>query len=330
MTHRRHRKKTQDGGGTVQLPPLFYSQDRKKKYVLKQAIGEGAFCVCHLFELPATHDQPAVSLAGKVFSRGKGSSRKRLERFEREVTIMKSLTHPNIVRYIDSISGVHGGKTLVDFKKNDSVPFTSPPVMFIEYCSGGSLSSFMKSRRPHKKQHYGRLTEKETLWVAECAARALDYLRGKRIIHRDIKLGNMLLQSPAGGELAVGIVLCDFGLSTLVPEGMEFVPHVVGTRAYIAPELIEGEGACYASDVWSLGVTMFHCLTARAPFEGNNSEETERKICVRSFRWRSSEQKFLSPAVRLLVNQMLQLDPTKRPLPSEIVTRVTAMAQEVK
>lgn len=318
--HRSH-KKAHD---SVKLPPLFYSQDRVKKYVLKDQIGEGAFCVCHIFERAPTDQQAGETVAGKVFSRGKGSSRKRLERFEREVNMMKDLQHPNIVRYIDSMSGVYGGKTLADFAKDDSVPFVCPPVMLLEYCSGGSLSAFLKSRRPHRKQHYGRLTERETCWVAECVARALEYLQTKSIVHRDIKLGNMLLQSPATGELnKVGIVLCDFGLSTYAPSPTKSTTHIVGTRAYIAPEVYQGDGACFASDIWSLGVTLFHCLTARAPFEADLTEEQEAKICVRAFRWRSSELKSVSRDMRLLVSEMIQLDPSKRPTPSEVITRVT-------
>lgn len=196
-------------------------------------MGEGAFSVCYLVE-----DSNGVLMAGKFFTRKTSSSRKRLERFEREVNIMKSLQHSNIVKFYGAISGVRDNKTFNDFRHNETVLYVHPPVMFMEYCSGMSLSTFLKARAdrnryPNKK--YGQLNEDETLWVAECTCRALAYLKDKMVLHRDIKMGNMLLQNsvdPKSSLLNAGIVLCDFGLATQLESDNQHISGTAGTPRF--------------------------------------------------------------------------------------------------
>ncbi len=305
------------------FPRVFYSRDKQFKPLKK--LGDGGFSVCYLFRMP--DDSTA---AGKIFSRGRSCSRKRLERFEREVELMKMLNHPNIVHFIDSASGVYKDKTLADFGPKDRVQFVQPPVMFLEYCAGGSLSSLLKSRLDKRRfphHRYGQLMQDEALWVAECAARALEYIHEKHFIHRDIKLGNLLLQSPCGSRdniarSRVGIVVCDFGLTVYLPDAEHSIKGRAGTPSYMPRELVRHQGATFASDIWSLGITLFHCLTGRPPFDAHDTSGIYRRIKEGAYRWKSAEKENIPSSLRELVDQMMAPDPKKRPTATEVLARV--------
>jgi len=328
----RRRMQQQRGGGRsdemAKLIPdvLVHPQTLAKYFRTHEKLGEGGFSVCYLVE-----DEEGTLMAGKFFTRKASSSRKRLERFEREVKMMQTLDHANIVKCYDAMSGVKDNRPLSDFKSGDHVSYHHPPVMMLEYCSGTSLSTFLKSRADHRRhpnRKYGKLSEAETLWVAECTARALVYLKEKRILHRDIKLGNLLLQHPVnrhGSLVNAGIVLCDFGLATQLGEDEHLAYGTAGTPYYIAREVIMHEGASFESDIWSLGVTLFYCLTGRAPFFSKSGRSTSgiyRKIRRGDYRWRSRERESISRGMRHLVQDMLEEDPEDRPTPEELLQRI--------
>lgn len=263
---------------------------------MNTSLGEGAFSKCFLLK----DESDGKYAAGKFFTRGASSSQKKLERFEREVSIMQALKHPNIVRIYAAISGVRGGRDLATFEKDEHVSFRHAPLLVMEYCSGGSVSSYMRKRRPSRlqpDQKYGVLKPLETLWVAECCARALQHIQTYRLVHRDVKMGNLLLQtnpSHTGNLTDVGIVLCDFGLATQLKDDNDRAKGTAGTPNYMAPEVVSRKGACYASDMWSLGVTIFHCLTGRCPFPAESVEDTYQRIEKNDYRWRSHEKERVS------------------------------------
>jgi serine/threonine protein kinase len=318
---RRRAAKTSSENIGRYLPDVFTNSSNERYYLTSRQLGEGAYSICYLVE-----DEQDLSMAGKFFTKKTISSRKRLEHFEREVKLMQQLNHPNIVKFYDAISGVKGNYSFADFNKGEHVSYHHPPVMFIEYCSGGSLSSFLKARAEHghRKQKYGMLNENETLWVAYCVCRALEYLREKRILHRDIKMGNLLLQNavkPNETLVNSGIVLCDFGLATQLKDNELLAFGTSGTPYYIAREVILHEGASYASDMWSLGVTLFYCLTGRAPFHSRSRSTSGiyRKIRHMEYRWKSGETEVISEGIRNLVNSMLSEEPVDRPTPTELL-----------
>lgn len=316
---------------TKDLPREIVSYDGVDVYVRTDtAIGEGAFSKCYLVQNKNTGEMGA----GKFFTRGASSSHKKLERFEREVSIMRALKHPNIVRIFSAISGVKGGRALNTFRENEHVSFRHAPLMVMEYCSGGSVSSYMKARRPHHlypDQKYGILSPLETLWVAECCAKALSYITTFRLVHRDVKMGNLLLQTKASssrnGLLDVGIVLCDFGLATQLSHDGDRAKGTAGTPNYMAPEVVSRKGACYASDIWSLGVTLFHCLTGRCPFPAESVEETYQRIEDNNYHWRSHEKDNVSSKMRKLVDSIMRTRPEDRLTADELLKQVETLKQ---
>ncbi|CCI48594.1 unnamed protein product [Albugo candida] len=170
------------------------------------------------------------------------------ESLKNELDILKRLHHPHIVRVIGSCE--------------DSVQL----YMIMQLCRGKSLFE-------HLYQEKRIFTEDEVKRMIRCLLRAIAFLHSNLIIHRDLKLENLLLeQSESIGTLK----LCDFGLSTRFKKGEKLV-RSLGTIDYIAPEVLEGEYT-EKCDLWSVGVICYELLTGISPFRCPTTDETMKKI----------------------------------------------------
>ena len=103
---------------------------------------------------------------------------------------------------------------------------------------------------------------------------ALRYLRRHKVIHRNMKLGNLFLNKNM--EIKVG----DLGLSAKLATAEERKKTICGTPNYIAPEIIAGHSHSFEFDVWSLGVIMFTMLCGKPPFETKDVKSTYKKIQI--------------------------------------------------
>lgn len=125
----------------------------------------------------------------------------------------------------------------------------------LEYCRNYTLKDLVKRRK--------RLTEHETRMYVSQVVKALIYIHAQGIIHRDLKLGNILINDQMEAKI------CDFGLSTRIKAEGEVKKTICGTPNYIAPEILEENGHSYEVDIWSIGVIMFTLLFGKPPFEDN-------------------------------------------------------------
>lgn len=155
-------------------------------------------------------------------------------RFIREGEALRLLNHPNIVKLLDAVSenGQH--------------------YLIMELVDGGALDEIL-SVTP-------RLPIAETLNLALDLADALTRAHRLKIIHRDIKPANVLMASDGMPRLT------DFGIARVVGSDITEAGSVIGTAAYIAPELFRGAAADTRSDIWSLGVMLFEVLAGVHPF----------------------------------------------------------------
>jgi 5'-AMP-activated protein kinase, catalytic alpha subunit len=129
----------------------------------------------------------------------------------------------------------------------------------IELCAGGDLLNYVRRRR--------RLKEDVAKAIFKQIIEGLSYCHSKQILHRDIKLDNILLDSK--GEVKI----CDFGISKVVKKG-EIMTEQCGTPAYIAPEFLRDKGYTgFAADIWSAGVVLYAMLYGTVPFKANNMSE---------------------------------------------------------
>lgn len=161
-----------------------------------------------------------------------------VKRFTQEARSVAKLAHPNIVQ-------IH------DFGNQDDITY-----IVMEYVDGGTLKDRLK--RP--------LSVPEAVEFMIQAAEGLDCAHRNGIIHRDVKPANMLLRKD--GHL----LLSDFGIAKIL-EGTTNLTRVgtgIGTPQYMSPEQGTGQAVDRRSDIYSLGIVLFHCLTGRVPFTADN------------------------------------------------------------
>ncbi|HQT94366.1 MAG TPA: protein kinase [Thermoanaerobaculaceae bacterium] len=168
------------------------------------------------------------------------------ERLRREVRLGRSLSHPSLVRVFELIEA--GGRLAVT----------------MEWVSGGSLAARVED---------GPLPIGQAVAVADDVLGVLAYLHSRGIVHRDVKPSNLLLDDKGCVRLAdLGLVRLLEGSGDLTATAM-----AVGTPGYMSPEQIRGLDPTPGADLYSLGVTLFHLLAGRMPFDGNSSFEVADK-----------------------------------------------------
>jgi serine/threonine-protein kinase len=161
-------------------------------------------------------------------------------RFQAEARAMKAVNHPGVVRIYDFDTDPAIGTYLV-----------------MQFVDGESLSRTLNRVR--------RLTAARTMALMAQAGDALHAVHRAGVVHRDVKPGNLLVRR--NGTL----VLSDFGIARGADAVQLTAPgSVVGTAAYIAPEVAMGDRATPLSDVYSLGIVAYQCLAGRRPFDGGS------------------------------------------------------------
>ena len=212
-------------------------------YKISRQIGNGAFGKVSLACNRLTGLKVAIKTIEKAFIKDQRTRRKIFQ----EVFIMKKLQHKHIIRLLEV------------FESSRNV------MIVLEYAGGGDLLQIIKSR--------GRLTEQEGRGIFFQVIDAVQACHSAGVVHRDIKLDNILLNSDA-----TEIKLCDFGVSRFCKAG-ERVNEQCGTPAYLAPEIIADEGyEPFYVDIWSMGVLLYAMLSANVPFKAKNLPDLHKLI----------------------------------------------------
>ncbi|SEG75730.1 serine/threonine protein kinase [Thermomonospora echinospora] len=187
----------------------------------------------------------------------------------------------------------HGGIAQVyDYGEHDDRAY-----LVMELVPGESLSRILART--------GGLTPEATLDVVAQAARALQVAHTAGIIHRDVKPGNLMVTAEGTVKITDFGIARGLNVSTLTQTGM-----VMGTAHYVSPEQASGQPITFATDLYSLGVVAFECLTGRPPFDA----EQPVAIALKHVREAPPELSAEVPdAVRALVRALLAKDPQERP-----------------
>lgn len=209
------------------------------RYRLVRAIGRGAVGEVWLADDLVLSRQVAIKRL--VANPAAGFDSDAIERIVREARVAARLHHPHVVSVFDLVTD--GGA----------------PYVVMEYVDGESLEARMRRAGPLS-------TDDARALIAQIAdALAAAHARG--IVHRDVKPANIMIDTAGTAKLAdFGIARGD-GDSVLTMTG-----QTVGTIAYMAPEVARGEAASPASDIWSLGVTLFAITQGRSPYEDGRSQ----------------------------------------------------------
>ncbi len=203
-----------------------------------------------------------------------------LERFRREGEALRALNHPNIVKWIDS------------FQDGDQL------YLVMEYLSGGSLADLLAAQ--------GKLTVERTLGLGLELADALARAHHLRIIHRDLKPANVLIADDGTPRLS------DFGVAHVGKSDLTQSGAIIGTLAYAAPEVLNGEPLDGRADIWALGVMLFEMLSGQLPFTGDSM----RALIVAIFSQPTPDLEKLRPDTPIalvdLIYRMLEKNPEQR------------------
>ena len=169
--------------------------------------------------------------------------------------------------------------------------------ILLEICNNETMNELLKRRK--------RLTEIEVQCYLMQLLSVLTHLHKSRVIHRDLKLGNLFLSDNM--EIKLG----DFGLAAKLEYEGERKRTICGTPNYIAPEILEDKnGHSYEVDLWSLGVIIYTFLIGKPPFETNDVKSTYRKIRMGNYSF--PEHVPISPYARNLIENLLVSKPEKR------------------
>ncbi|GAU88710.1 hypothetical protein RvY_01351-2 [Ramazzottius varieornatus] len=241
------------------------------KYRLMKTIGKGNFAKVKLAKHLPTGQEVAIKIIDKTQLNPSS-----LQKLFREVRIMKMLDHPNIVKLFQVIDTE---KTLY---------------LVMEYASGGEVFDYLVA--------HGRMKEKEARAKFRQIVSAVQYCHQKRIIHRDLKAENLLL------DKEMNIKIADFGFSNEFCPGNK-LDTFCGSPPYAAPELFQGKKYDGPEvDVWSLGVILYTLVSGSLPFDGQNLKELRERVLRGKYRIPF----YMSTDCENLLRKFLVLNPTKR------------------
>ncbi|KAL0114381.1 hypothetical protein PUN28_011563 [Cardiocondyla obscurior] len=270
-------KETGDGVGVSSSGGRLSSRSRTSeephigKYKLLKTIGKGNFAKVKLAKHVPTGKEVAIKIIDKT-QLNPGS----LQKLFREVRIMKMLDHPNIVKLFQVIETE---KTLY---------------LVMEYASGGEVFDYLVL--------HGRMKEKEARAKFRQIVSAVQYCHQKKIIHRDLKAENLLLDSE------MNIKIADFGFSNEFTPGNK-LDTFCGSPPYAAPELFQGKKYDGPEvDVWSLGVILYTLVSGSLPFDGSTLRELRERVLRGKYRIPF----YMSTDCENLLKKFLVLNPTKR------------------
>ncbi|XP_026128949.1 mitogen-activated protein kinase kinase kinase 1 isoform X3 [Carassius auratus] len=256
-----------------------------KEWLKGQQIGLGAFSSCYQAQDVGTGTLMAVKQV--TYVRNTSSEQEEVvEALREEIRMMGLLNHPNIIRML--------GATCEKSNYN----------LFVEWMAGGSVS--------HLLNKYGAFKEGVVINYTEQLLRGLAYLHENQIIHRDIKGANLLIDS-TGQRLRIA----DFGAAArLASKGTgagEFQGQLLGTIAFMAPEVLRGQQYGRSCDVWSVGCAIIEMSCAKPPW---NAEKHSNHLAlifkIASATTAPSIPPHLSPGLRDVTLRCLELQPSDR------------------
>ncbi|MEW6027253.1 MAG: protein kinase [Planctomycetota bacterium] len=251
--------KTIKTGETPQPTSARVIQEAFGKYRIERKLGQGGMGAVYLAFDPVLNRRIAL----KTLQLEDIDS---TARFIREARSTAKLKHPNIVNVYEA--GVVG-KTYY---------------LTMDFINGVSLADLIKKKNdspssavPKLRSGEGQLTPQRIAGIVRDVALALNYAHNNNIIHRDIKPGNILI------DKAGKVYLTDFGLAkelSGLDRSLTMSGTAVGTPDYMSPEQAMGkkDEVDKRSDIFSLGATLYHTLTGRAPFQGNDLYNVLNKV----------------------------------------------------
>nr|CCA24665.1 protein kinase putative [Albugo laibachii Nc14] len=261
--------------------PSYSDGTLEYKYEMISEIGHGSTSI--VYRCKERHTERLY--ACKIIDRRVLQDRRDdfLEQFQIEIQVLQSMRHPNIIHIEDVY--------LTDSKI----------CMVTEYMDGGELFDYIVDK--------GSLSEVEASNLVRKITSAVAYMHACGVVHRDLKPENLMLTSTKPGA---EVKIIDFGLAKLLDENA-VTTSFLGTKGYLAPEMLQRQAYTMTVDIWALGVIVYVLLCGCLPFNDDgarisNLKAARVKFGLRFPRWASD----LSESAKDLLRHLLEVDCSKR------------------
>ena len=260
------------------------SSDKYKSYEIGARLGRGAAGDVHL----ATYKKKGTTVVIKLMNIY-NMPEKEAESATREAYFLRSLKHPNVVRYIDSF--IHG-----------------PTLMIVmEHADAGDLATLLESREGEN------LPEDLVIRMFTQIALGLKHVHAANVVHRDLKPRNIFLTSE--GMVKIG----DFGVAKELSGTKNLTSTVTGTPSYLSPQVCNSEEYDTQSDIWSLGCILYEMLTLSRAFPGSSIAAVVSRIVSYALEPVDPALGYSAEIIDLTM-RMLAEAPQDRPTASDIVS----------
>ena len=231
--------------------------------------------------------------AAKIISRKSIMDMGQMEYLERELRVMSTLNHPNLLRVIDEIYL----KDLI--------------IVITEYCENGDLITFITSNS------FLMLSMARRIFMQ--IVEGVNYLHQRNIAHRDLKPDNIFLDQD------LNVKIGDFGLAKTSQKGQLF-NTLCGTFYYLAPEIIKHQDYDgIKCDIWSLGIILYSMIFGTLPWRSTNHQQLIEEICRGDLAWPSE----INVEATEIIKRCTCLDPKQRPTCEEILQMPWLMSERI-
>ena len=236
--------------------------------ILTKSLGKGSFGEVFLTQKKGSKELYATKRLDRAFS----EKPENMKRLKNEISLLKGIIHPNIVR-------------LFDLKKTKTHVY-----IVTQYCNGGSLTDCLQS---YINSHFRPFPEEIVQYLMKQIVNALKFLHANKVIHRDLKLDNILVNFPNDEDkkslnmMKATVKLIDFGFATKLQSSKANLTHtVLGTPSNMEPQLLKNmenktrnkEGYDEKVDIWSLGTLCYQLLVGHNTFSGINMEDLFKRV----------------------------------------------------
>lgn len=248
-------------------------------YTIQEKLGEGAFAEVFKAQNKKTKESVAIKFIRKkeIFV-----DQEKQKLLFNEISVMKKLRHPNIIRLRDV------------YETKDHI------CLVMDLVTGGELLDKVIS--------LGSYTERDASFVMLALFRTVKYIHDLGIAHRDLKPENVLYESKAP---TAPIKISDFGFAIVCQTG-ELMEACLGTLAYVAPEVLHQTGYGLESDIWSLGCIMYVLLSGAFPFYDEDEHVLFELVRSGTYSFPSPNWDVVSVEAKDLIKNILVADPKRR------------------
>ncbi|KAL0287142.1 UNVERIFIED_CONTAM: Serine/threonine-protein kinase STY13 [Sesamum calycinum] len=232
--------------------------------------------------------------------------------FKQEVSVWHKLDHPNVTKFVGASMGTSELKIP---SKNPSEGYTKLPsracCVLVEFVPGGTLKNFLFKNRKKK------LAFRVVIELALDLSRGLSYLHSKKIVHRDVKAENMLLDYHRTLKIA------DFGVARVEAQNPRDMTGETGTLGYMAPEVLDGKPYNRKCDVYSFGVCLWETYCCDLPYTDLSFAEVSYAVVKQNLR--PEIPRCCPSSLSNIMKKCWDANPDKRPDMDEVVRLLEAI-----